>query len=242
MRGVHHLDGYTAMVHECGHGILLHSRARVGVWVAVEHVVPVVISGSEIGGERTVIVFSVVAIIRITACASGRPVVIFHELRHSRGHAAHNGFVGVGAGAEVVVRCVLIPISGDERADDGGGLGLRQASGAEAAPLVGNLLRRFFSVLHRHSDGAVIVSQPRTDVVRNLPVSAVVLARIAENRNGAVVTRNHDEASAVDIMEDVEMLHTDVLGDVLENRCRLFWEFQQVECLREILGFHRIDG
>ena len=240
-RGVVHVDGYAAMVHERGHGVLLGGGSRVGVGVAVEHVRPVVGGGPEVGGQSAVIVRSVVAEIGVASRARGGPVVVFHKLRHGRGHAAHDGLFGAGAGTEVVEGSILIPRGGDERADGREGLWLRQVAGAKSAPFFGNLSCCHRPVLYRRADGAVIVTQPRTDVGGQLAADAVGRAGIAEDRGGAIVARNHHETGTVHIVEDVEMLHPDALGQLLKDRQGLSGKIQPPERLREASGFRRID-
>ena len=231
------------MIHERCHGILLGCGARVGVWITVKHVGPVVSGGSEISGKGAVVICPVVAIIGVAASACGGPVVIFHKLRHGCGHAAHSGFIVSGSRTEVVVGRTLIPCGGEEGADGGDGLwSCWQVSGTEIVPLIGDFLRRHLSVQHCCADSAVVKAEPGADVVRQIAATAVVRIGIAENRNGTVVIRDQHEAGAVHIVEDVEMFHTDALGNLLENRQSLFWEIQSPECLCEIFGFHRIDG
>ena len=227
------------MIHKRGHSVLLGCCTRVGVGVAVEHVVPVIGGGPEIGGKSAVIVIPVAAIIGIAAGTRSGPVVIFHELRHSRGHAAHVGLVAAGAGTEVVVGCLLIPRGGEEGADGGDGLGLhRLVASTEIVPLFSNLRCRYRTVLYRRPDSAVIVAKPRTNVVWQSSAFAVVRIGIAEDRDDTVITRNQHEAWTINVVEDKEMLHTDALGQLLENRLGLIGEMQSPERLCEIFGFY----
>lgn len=132
--GVAHIDGHTAVVHECGHGGTLGGCTGIGVGITVEHIGPVVGGCPEIGGKYAVIIGAVVAVIGVAACSCSGPVVVFHKLCHSCGHAAHVGLVAAGSGAKVVVWGYLVPSGGDQGTDSRDGQGLRQVSGANRVP------------------------------------------------------------------------------------------------------------
>ena len=87
--GIAHVHTDTAMVHQCGHGVLLLCRRGRGQ--AVGHIGPVVAGVGKVG--RLNAVARIVAI-GMAALAESGVVPILHHLCHGGGHTAGHGVAG----------------------------------------------------------------------------------------------------------------------------------------------------
>ena len=93
-----HVDAYTAVVHECGHGCLFCgsgvSRQAVG------HVVPVVT-----GVAKVCTLGAIARIVGVGMASTPESgiVPVFHHLRHSGGNTTRDAASAVVGGAHIVI-------------------------------------------------------------------------------------------------------------------------------------------
>ena len=128
--------------------------------------------------------------------------MIIHHLCHSRSHTASHApfaFAIFNDGTQVVVRRILVPLSGQQWQDGSGAVAA--CTPARTCPCsLGNI------VLLHPGYFVGIPLQPGTHVVGHVVGVDAARVAIAEHGDGAVVVRDDDEAAAIHV-KHVETAH-----------------------------------
>ena len=192
-----HLDGHTAMVHQCRHCVDLSrgAAAREGVG----HLRPLVGGGSEVDAEGTIVVLH----IAVAASALAGVVPIFHHLGHSGSHTAGHGafMLHIVIGTEVVVVGALIPRGGEHGGDSRQGHRVSLRGGAVELPALGSV--RIDNAIVAHPVNLLLVGrQPVAHLGIDILRSGIA-ERVGQHRLHAVVGSHNDEALGA-VGEDIE--------------------------------------
>ena len=137
-------------------------------------------------------------------------VVVVHQLRCRRSHAARHRLLAVNLRAEVVIRRSLVPAARYQRTDIGLGRPIGPTSPfGPISPIIPIPLQPHYLV--------GIAFEPRPHVVGQVVDVDVAALAEAEDGHGLVVVAHDDEAAVITHVEHIEATH---LSRLLDGRCR----------------------